>query len=151
MPLRPRPQARGRTRASSWPPPQAALTLDGTVDSPSAPVVVGLVRPRPREVPGLLPYLVLPVHDRAREPHQRARGGERLHDARPALSLSVGPLLHVVGAQALPVRRRESRGRPARRARLQHRRRPRAVLGPDELGRLLVEQRVERPLDGLPH
>lgn len=38
--------------------------LDGTVDSPSAPVVVELVHPRPREVPGLLPYLVLLAHDR---------------------------------------------------------------------------------------
>ena len=28
---------------------------------------------------------------------------------------------------------------------------PTVALGPDELGRLLVEQRVERPLDRLPH
>lgn len=53
MPPRPCPQARGRTRASSWPPPQAA-PLDGTVDSPSATVVVGLLHPHIREVHGLL-------------------------------------------------------------------------------------------------
>ena len=81
--------------------------IDGAVDSPSATVVVELVHPHLREVPGLLPYLALLAHDRAREPHQRACGGEHLHDAQPALYLPVGPLLHVVGAQALPVGRRE--------------------------------------------
>lgn len=53
MPPRPCPQARDRTRATSWPPPQAA-PLDGTVDSPSATAVVGLVHPHIREVHGLL-------------------------------------------------------------------------------------------------
>ena len=81
--------------------------LDGTADSPSTTVVVELVLPHFREVPGLLPYLVLLAHDCAREPHQRARGGEHLQDTRPAFYLPVGPLLHVVGAQALPARRRE--------------------------------------------
>lgn len=46
--------------------------IDGTVDTPSSTVVVELVHPYFREIPGLLPYLVLLAHDRAREPHQRA-------------------------------------------------------------------------------
>ena len=106
MPSRPCPQARGRARASSGSPPQAAPARRDH-RFPECAVAVELAHPRLREVPGLLPYLVLLAHDRTREPHQRARGGEHLHDARPALYLSVGSLLHVVGAQALPVGRRK--------------------------------------------
>lgn len=62
-------------------------------DSAPAPLVVELVHPRLREVPGLLPYLVLLAHDRAGEPHERARGREYLDHARPALYLPVRPLL----------------------------------------------------------
>lgn len=99
-----------------------------TVDSPSATVIVELVHPHLREVPGLLPCLVLLAHDRARQPHQRPRGGEHLHDARPALYLPVGPLLDVVGAQALPVGRRKVEvGQRVGLGLLQHRRRPRAA------------------------
>lgn len=42
--------------------------LDGTVDSPSATVVVELVHPHLREVSRLLLYLVLLAHERACEP-----------------------------------------------------------------------------------
>ena len=44
--------------------------LDGTVDSPSATVIVELVHPHLIEVAGLLSYLVLLAYDRARKPHQ---------------------------------------------------------------------------------
>ena len=55
-------------------------------------------------------------------------GGEHLHHARPALYLPARPLLHVVGAQALAVRRREvEAGQRVRLGLLQHRRRPRAA------------------------
>ena len=50
--------------------------VDGAVDPARAPLVVELVHPRLREVPGLLPYLVLLAHDRAGQARQRARGGE---------------------------------------------------------------------------
>lgn len=112
--------------------------VDGAVDSSSAPVVVELVHPRLREVPGLLPYLVLLANARAREPHRRARGREHLHDARPALYLPVGPLLHVAGAQALPVGRREVEvGQRVRLGLLEDRRRPRAAPLQHVAGRLV--------------
>ena len=45
------------------------------------------------------------AHDGAHEPEQRILRREDLHHARPTLYLEVAALLHVVGAQALPVRR----------------------------------------------
>ena len=60
-----------------------------------------------REVARAGPCLGLVAHDGAHEPEQRALRREDLHHARAALYLPDGALLHVVGAQALPVRRRE--------------------------------------------
>lgn len=53
------------------------------------------------------PCLSLVAQDGAHEPEQRFLRREDLHHTRAALNFPVGALLHVVGAQALPVRRRE--------------------------------------------
>ncbi len=58
-----------------------------------------------REVARAGPCLGLVAHDGTREPEQRTLRREDLHHARAALDFPVGALLHVVGAQALPVRR----------------------------------------------
>ena len=60
-----------------------------------------------REVARAEPCLGMVAHDGAYEPEQRFLRREDLHHARAALNFPVGALLHVVGAQALPVRRRE--------------------------------------------
>lgn len=60
-----------------------------------------------REVARAGPCLGLVAHDGAHEPEQRTLRREDLHHARAALYLPVGALLHVVGVQVLPVRRRE--------------------------------------------
>lgn len=51
-----------------------------------------------REVPRPRPRLVLVAHDGVRQPLQRCDRREHLHHARPALYLSVGALLKVVGS-----------------------------------------------------
>ena len=102
--------------------------VERPVDPARAALVVEPHHLRLREVPGLLPCLVLLAHDRAGQPHQRRRRWEHLHHPRPALYLAVRPLLDVVGVQALPVRRRkfeECQG--VRLGLLEDRRRPRAA------------------------
>lgn len=47
------------------------------------------------------------VRDRAGEQDKRACGQKNLNHVRPALYLPVRPILHVVGAQSLPVGRME--------------------------------------------
>lgn len=81
-----------------------------------------------REVARAGPCLGLVAHDGAHEPEQRTLRREDLHHARAALDFPVGALLHVVGAQALPVRRREVQVRERVGLRLlEHPRRPRAA------------------------
>ena len=60
-----------------------------------------------REVARAGPCLGLVAHDGTHKPEQRTLRREDLHHARAALDFPVCALLHVVGAQALPVRRRE--------------------------------------------
>ena len=74
------------------------------------------------------PCLGLVAHDGAHQPEQRTLRREDLHHAQSALDFPVGALLHVVGAQALPVRRREVQVRERVGLRLlEHPCRPRAV------------------------
>lgn len=60
-----------------------------------------------REVPRAGPCLGLVAHDGAQAPERRTLRREDLYNARAALDFPVDALLHVVGVQALLVRRRE--------------------------------------------
>ena len=60
-----------------------------------------------REAARVGPRLGLVAHDGAHEPEQRTLRREDPYHTRASLDFHVGALLHVVGAQALPMRRRE--------------------------------------------
>lgn len=100
--------------------------VGGTVNYPSTTVVVELVHPHLRGVPGLLPYLVLLAHGRARDPHQRTRRRNTctMRDLCIISRLVLSCTLLCAGASSGSA---DSRSRSARRARPLQCRRPRVA------------------------
>ena len=81
--------------------------VDRPLDPATPILAVGLHHLGLGEAARFLRGLVLLAHDGTGEADQGFDGREHLHHTRPALYLAVGPLLHVVGPEALPVRGRE--------------------------------------------